>query len=1018
MGPQLFYIDINDKLGDDVSDDDVDIDEECNCAPLQHVSVTGLVRDTVAQVTLVQSFVNPLKNATIEAAYHFPLYEGVAVCGFEAEVDGRKILGRVQERSKARKEFEGAVKAGKMASLMEQETPDVFQTSLGNVPPGKEIMIRITLVSEVKNDADENRIRFVLPTAIAPRYGEFPGPDRIPQADVVDHSNIFPNVPDVPNVPLDVASCSLSTKLSVNLSFAMSQPISSVQSPSHTIEVHLGATKTGEDAQYNPNCARVTLTADTFMDRDFVVVVNSPGVEEPKVLVERHPEYGTHAMALTFSPRFALSPIGSSELVFLVDRSGSMEGETIEQAGQALQLFLNSIPSDNLHYINIIGFGDTHQALFPRSVEYDASSLKQAMEYARSLRADMGGTEIASAFQEVLERRRKDIPTQIFALTDGEVWDVDSIVDTIHAAVEEGEKSGAFVRVFSLGVGDAVSHHTIEAIARAGDGYGQVVVEGERMEKKVVQLLKASLTPPITDLCVQWTDDNHSNDVRLNEQPEDAEFEFIEPDSWCGSDSDEDESTTPTKAPISLFGTLAPEEEPGTEAPQLPEIVTEVLQTPFRIPPPYRGARLTIAAILSSSIPVPEHIVLRGTSRDGPVELRVKVGPVVQHGEKLLHTLIARSLLRDLKEGSSYLSALIRKPPHDSKDGQMLKRLGIRLVKVANSSNHSIHPVSTAELVKRETIDIGLKHCLSSKYTSWIAIDECNRQLISFKPTEVQLAAQSYQFCNSAAPYSPPFNCNASNTEEDPDEHIRHMSAVTSKFALEDKWDDVEYFGCANPDENEALQEGWTTCDVTAGSGGGLPMLRGTKMFFPAYAREEDEGDAYSVSARATAASSGGGESPKSSIHFKLFGHHDATYNKSLTPAEQLLSLDPHLRLLAILQYQSFDGSFQLVSELGDLFHASVEEMEMALADLRTKLVHHEEPHADTSISDDDWRLVWATCLAVLYMQRELAQLQEEWELVVEKAERKVELLLQKNKDVVAMAKHAALEFAELHTRS
>lgn len=195
-------------------------------------------------------------------------------------------------------------------------------------------------------------------------------------------------------------------------------------------------------------------------------------------------------------------------------------------------------------------------------------------------------------------------------------------------------------------------------------------------------------------------------------------------------------------------------------------------------------------------------------------------------------------------------------------------------------------------------------------------------------------------------------------------------------------------------------------------------MLRGTKMFFPAYAREEDEGDAYSVSARATAASSGGGESPKSSIHFKLFGHHDATYNKSLTPAEQLLSLDPHLRLLAILQYQSFDGSFQLVSELGDLFHASVEEMEMALADLRTKLVHHEEPHADTSISDDDWRLVWATCLAVLYMQRELAQLQEEWELVVEKAERKVELLLQKNKDVVAMAKHAALEFAELHTRS
>ena len=302
----------------------------------------------------------------------------MAVCGFEAEVDGRKIVGRVQEKAAARKEYESARNAGKVASLLNEETPDTFQASVGNVPPAATVAIRITLVSEIKQDGDENQVRFVVPTTIAPRYGYGP----------VDE-------------PMDASA----TVLSVNMSCAMSKAITSIQSPSHTIEVHLGATDDG----FDPNRARVGLTADALLDRDLVIIVQALGLDEPRALVERHPKDGTHAISLTFAPRFALNPIRSLELVFIVDRSGSMMGTLVRKAGAALELFLRSIPCED-HYFNVIGFGSHHEALFPKSVPYNAESLKRGALYAQRMEADMGGTEMRSAFEEAFRLRRRDVP--------------------------------------------------------------------------------------------------------------------------------------------------------------------------------------------------------------------------------------------------------------------------------------------------------------------------------------------------------------------------------------------------------------------------------------------------------------------------------------------------------------------------------------------------------------------------------------------------------------------------------
>jgi len=267
--------------------------------PLQHVSVTGLIRDAVAQYTVVQSFANPLKNAAIEAAYSFPLYEGAAAVGFEAEVDGRKIVGNAREKAAAKEDYDEAKKAGKVVTLLEQETPDVFQACIGNIPPSKSVSIRITLISDLKQDAEENQVRFIVPTTIAPRYGYREG---APEDSNVDTS---------------------ASKLVVDMGCEMAMAITSIQSPSHTIAVQLGITSNDQNS-LNRNRARVSLTTDALLDSDLVIIVQALGLDEPRARVELHPRDKTHAISLAFAPRFTVNALRSSELIFVVDRSGSM----------------------------------------------------------------------------------------------------------------------------------------------------------------------------------------------------------------------------------------------------------------------------------------------------------------------------------------------------------------------------------------------------------------------------------------------------------------------------------------------------------------------------------------------------------------------------------------------------------------------------------------------------------------------------------------------------------------------
>ena len=435
--------------------------------PLTGVSVVADIVNLCSRVTITQRFVNR-ESQPIEAVYVFPLDEGAAVCAFEALIDGTLVVGEAMEREAAFAKYDDAMHAGHGAYLLDEERPDVFQASVGNLPPGKEALLKITYVSEL--DVQGGALRFVVPTTVSPRYA--PASDRVglgrPDAQAL-------NPPREWRVPYGLS-------LTVNLSISGS--IGRIESPSHPISIAINDVQT-----------TVTLATDEVaLDRDFVLTVAAEGLNTPRAWVETDSD-GATAVAVSYVPALPTDP-RAAEVIFLVDESGSMQGSSIEQVRNALQLCLRSmIPGCRF---NIVSFGSTFGSLFENSRPYDEASLTAASAFVTKMSANRGGTEILPALESVLTPTpTAELSRQVVVLTDGQVSNTDDVL----ALARTHAKTA---RVFTFGIGAGASRHLVQGLARAGGGSAEAIFPGERIESKVVRLFGRLLAPAITDVALNW----------------------------------------------------------------------------------------------------------------------------------------------------------------------------------------------------------------------------------------------------------------------------------------------------------------------------------------------------------------------------------------------------------------------------------------------------------------------------------------------------------------------------------
>jgi Ca-activated chloride channel family protein len=447
--------------------------------PLMGVSVEGDILGRGARVKISQRFKNQEKNA-VEAVYKFPIPEGAAVCGFSADIDGKKITGHVEEREKAFEMYDDALERGDGGYLLDEERPNIFTLSVGNLNPNAEVMIGIDFVTLL--DMTGKSVRFFLPTTISPRYipGSMRKDEGIPTSD-----RIHP--PYSENVPYG---------LTISLNIHKGGLLKSIDSPSHPIKIL--------DLKGDP--VKIAFSAQSVrMDRDFILNMEYEAHAANRAYQWRNEQETFLQLDLflesdTHEPGTSQTREGNDaekEIIFLLDCSGSMRGDSLRQAKKALEICLRGLDSKTA--FTIYRFGSEYDCLFKKPEKYSENSLEKGLEYLRNAEADLGGTEILNPLKGIYDacHGRDNIEKNIVLLTDGEVGNEEEIFEI----VRNNQKTA---RMFSIGIGAGCNEYFIKGLARSGRGASELIYPGERIEPKVLSLFCKITQKGLDGISIQW----------------------------------------------------------------------------------------------------------------------------------------------------------------------------------------------------------------------------------------------------------------------------------------------------------------------------------------------------------------------------------------------------------------------------------------------------------------------------------------------------------------------------------
>ena len=437
--------------------------------PLRGVRIDVRATGVAARVTVAQRYENREK-VPVEAVYSFPLEESSAVCGFEVEIGGKKVVGRVGEREAAFEKYDRAMAEGHGAFLMDQDRPNIFTASVGNLLPGQEAVVRISYVTELEQSGDA--IRLLIPTTISPRY--IP-PEEIKKMDPAELDHIAP--------PTVLGGVPYGLELSVEMQAPAD--VREVSCPSHPASVSMSG-----------RTVKVALMGQNIqLDQDFVLNVALARPHEASAVVARDGD-GVRAVMVNLFPDLSGIQRGPCEFFFIIDRSGSMEGPSIQQARAALLLALRSLEEGDR--FNIVGFGSRYDPMFRDSVLYSQQSLDEAVRKVERMKADLGGTELLQPLQFATGAPLSgELPRQIVLLTDGQVGNETQCIElaTAHAAR---------CRLFTFGIGHGVSEHLLRSLARATGGQAEFIHPNERIEPKVMKQFRRMASANLRNVRVEW----------------------------------------------------------------------------------------------------------------------------------------------------------------------------------------------------------------------------------------------------------------------------------------------------------------------------------------------------------------------------------------------------------------------------------------------------------------------------------------------------------------------------------
>lgn len=421
-----------------------------------------------ATTTVEQVFGNNTQRR-LEAQYVFPIPKGAVMSRFTMQVNGRDVEGEIVRQEEARKIYQSVVKRSGDAGLLEYLGADVFRANIFPVEPGERL--RITVRFHQGLAAESGLVHYLYPLRDGPKRGP-----------------------------------TVHGEFRIEVTIKSPTPVQNVYSPSHPVIVD----RSREEQ------VKVTYTVkDTTLMKNFHLYYGVSDEDVGLNLVTYRPrgrDPGYFMMLLSPRSRLQTESVIERDLVFVIDTSGSMEGDKIKQARNALRYCIT-----NLNKGDRFGLVRFSTSVYPWSEELVPATegvRQRALEWVDGLSA-RGGTDIAGALETALSFRRNPArPCFVIFLTDGKPTLGDTIdPQQILAGVERAVAAAGdeTVRIFTWGIGYDVDAQLLDSIAAAAGGVSDYVLPEEDVAAKVTSFYNKTSHPLLTGMTLELDGD----DVKL-----------------------------------------------------------------------------------------------------------------------------------------------------------------------------------------------------------------------------------------------------------------------------------------------------------------------------------------------------------------------------------------------------------------------------------------------------------------------------------------------------------------------
>ncbi len=448
----------------------------CQCArletkdgealPLLGVRVRGDLRGLVFEARVEQRFRNA-SDSNAEVIYTFPLPLGAVLLGVEVLLGDEHLTGTVMEKKLAEAGYEDAISDGNAAIMLEKLHDRSYCLNLGNLKAKESCSITLRYVQVLQ--FEQRGLRLVIPSVIAPRYGD--------------------SARDGGLLPHQVSAHSLTAeyRFEVDLRLYGDLARGRVTSPSHPVAISFGNTE-------SERVLSVSLSRPGTMDRDFVLVIDRLEHDSVGVMAKDCVDPEGVAVLASFCPQITLAQeAGGTQVKILVDCSGSMAGDSIEAAKRALQAIVLQFADGERFSLSRFGNTVEHRA---RGLWKANDTTRQAAQrWVAELQADLGGTEMEGALTSTFALAQNG-SSDVLLVTDGEISAIDR---TIESAKTSGH------RVFVVGIGSSPAENHLRRLAAATGGACDFVAPGEAVEPAVLRMFARLRSPRLADLSLVWS---------------------------------------------------------------------------------------------------------------------------------------------------------------------------------------------------------------------------------------------------------------------------------------------------------------------------------------------------------------------------------------------------------------------------------------------------------------------------------------------------------------------------------